>query len=671
MAPLAQSADLFWTGAGTWDTTNLKWSTVTGGPYDEAIWNNSNLDTAVFQGTAGTVTLGAPVTVGGMTFNTANYQVTGNSTNTLTLAAGADIHSTVGTNNGNDPEISAVLAGTNGFTKTGTGWLGLNATSSSLSGDINIQAGTLYTRHEALGTGDIVFTGDSTLVKVYNANKSFTQDITINSNVSASMSAASFYYDVWHSGVLSGDDTTKLSLSMGGNSEIQFRNNANTFEGELSISGPGINVTAKAAEFNSLADSSKKISVNNGLFRLRNGGVSMNFANRQFEMLTGNAGLDNDSTNSNVTMSFSQNFRAAIGNNARTLTLAGVNAGNNTFGGAIANSATGSGVVNISKQEAGKWILSGDNSYTGTTTIGAGTLEIGGSGRLGNGSYAGNISIAATSSGNFKYNSSANQTLSGVISGAGALVKDGLGALSMTGTNTYSGATRINQGSLAVDGAGSINNSAVTIDGGTFRYNSSVAYTGALTFTSGAVGGTNLNGSLDNLTIGANQTITPGNSPGTATTGSQTWASGGTYAWEINSISGTAGGDPGWDLLSGTGNLDITAGLGSEFNLDIFSLTTENVAGALAGFDSSTSYSWLIADFALINGFNADAFIIDDSNFSNNNTIAGEFSLSLGGVGVVPGDDTQIYLTYTAIPEPNMPALIGVFGVLGMMRRRR
>ena len=61
-------------GAGTWDTTLLNWDT---GASPHVAWINSNNDTAVFAGTAGTVTLGTGITVGGLTFNTTGYSITG------------------------------------------------------------------------------------------------------------------------------------------------------------------------------------------------------------------------------------------------------------------------------------------------------------------------------------------------------------------------------------------------------------------------------------------------------------------------------------------------------------------------------------------------------------------------------------------------------------------
>ena len=89
-------------------------------------------------------------------------------------------------------------------------------------------------------------------------------------------------------------------------------------------------------------------------------------------------------------------------------------------------------------------LLSGVNTYSGNTTISAGTLEV--SGLLGSGTYSGNIS----NSGTFEYSSSSNQTLSGVISGSGNLLKDGSGELILSGTNTYLGSTTLSAGSIRI-----------------------------------------------------------------------------------------------------------------------------------------------------------------------------------------------------------------------------
>jgi autotransporter-associated beta strand protein len=257
---------------------------------------------------------------------------------------------------------------------------------------------------------------------------------------------------------------------------------------------------------------------------------------------------------------------------------------------------------------------------------------------------------------------------SGGLNGASTLTKTGAGTQILTGTSTYNGVTTITGGTLSIDGAGSINNSDVTVDGGTFRYNSSVAYSKTLTFTSGAVAGTNLTGSLGGITIGSGQTLSPGNSPGTAETTSQTWAGGGSYLWEINNATGTAGADPGWDLLTGTGTLDITASAATPFNILVTSLTLANVGGDAANFNPLSSYNWMIADFVdPVTGFAADAFNVNATGFTNPGA-TGSFSVVRGDA--VGGDDTQVYLTYVPVPEPSATVLLGL-GALALLRRRR
>jgi fibronectin-binding autotransporter adhesin len=61
----------------------------------------------------------------------------------------------------------------------------------------------------------------------------------------------------------------------------------------------------------------------------------------------------------------------------RTLTLTGTNTANNTLASTIVNASDG-GVVGVRKAGAGRWALSGNNSYTGATNVDAGTLIING-----------------------------------------------------------------------------------------------------------------------------------------------------------------------------------------------------------------------------------------------------------------------------------------------------
>ena len=223
---------------------------------------------------------------------------------------------------------------------------------------------------------------------------------------------------------------------------------------------------------------------------------------------------------------------------------------------------------------------------------------------------------------------------------------------------------------LAIASTGSLSNSGpLTLNGGTLRYNSVTNYTGTFTPTSGTIGGTNLLGSLGGLSIGTNLTLSPGNSPGTASTSSQTWAGGGSYLWEINSLAGLPGSDPGWDLLLGSDTLTVSATSGSRFTIALASLDAGNSPGSLAGFDDETSYAWKIADFANpVSGFDSTAFLINTNGFTN--AFTGSFGVALG-TSVAGGDATEVYVTYAAVPEPATLGLLIGAGLAGAIMRRR
>jgi len=120
VAAVAPAADLYWSGSGPWDTTSQIWGNASGGPYDQATWSNATPDAAVFEGTAGTVTLGTGITAAGLTFDVDGYTLT---SDTLTLAGTP----TVTTAAGATATIASVVGGTNGLTTAGDGTLVLSA----------------------------------------------------------------------------------------------------------------------------------------------------------------------------------------------------------------------------------------------------------------------------------------------------------------------------------------------------------------------------------------------------------------------------------------------------------------------------------------------------------------------------------------------------------------
>ena len=139
--------------------------------------------------------------------------------------------------------------------------------------------------------------------------------------------------------------------------------------------------------------------------------------------------------------------------------------GNSTYSGQI-NKGSGK----LIKDGVGVLTLSDTNTYSGDTEIRAGTLQVSGllsndtnvvisSGatyELSGSDVVGSISGAGSlnlSNYILTVGNSSNQTMSGIVSGAGQLIKEGSGALTLSGVNTYTGDTEINSGNLIVSGS--------------------------------------------------------------------------------------------------------------------------------------------------------------------------------------------------------------------------
>jgi autotransporter-associated beta strand protein len=256
-------------------------------------------------------------------------------------------------------------------------------------------------------------------------------------------------------------------------------------------------------------------------------------------------------------------------------------------------------------------------------------------------------------------------TLGSQINGGNNLVKTGVNTTTLTGTNTYSGTTAVNAGTLQVASAATINSSSgVTVAAGAkFAYNSSTSLSvgttlnGSGTSNRAVLGGTGTIGTsvtLDNL----GDTLAPGNSPGIQTyTPAQTWSSF-SYDWEVNHFTGTTAGTD-FDQINVASTIDLNGGSNS-YVLNVLGLTAGNVSGNVQNF-SEIDRSWAILNSTGITGFNPANWTINTAGFTDPDT--GTWALAQSG--------NNLMLSYTAIPETDVAALVGGFGMLALLRRRR
>ncbi|WP_072141864.1 fibronectin-binding autotransporter adhesin ShdA [Salmonella enterica] len=120
--------------------------------------------------------------------------------------------------------------------------------------------------------------------------------------------------------------------------------------------------------------------------------------------------------------------------------------------GTLDNNVTGEG--QIVKSGSDELIVTGDNNYSGGTTISGGTLTVDHADSLGTGAVA-NSGVLQVGEGE----------LENTLSGSGSLVKTGSGELTLSGDNDYSGGTIISDGTLIADNADSLGTGAVANSG--------------------------------------------------------------------------------------------------------------------------------------------------------------------------------------------------------------
>lgn len=615
------------TAAGINHTLSFSGATLTG----NAIINN---------GTNATTNIGAITETGGPR----NLTKQGGATLRLT---GTNTYTGTTTISGGTLEVQGSIASSSSITNNAT--LTFNSASAQSYGNVISGTGSLTKN----GTGTLTLSGNNT----------FTGSVTVGASGTLVLSGINSYTGTTNIGGGSSSGPGTLSV----NSVSDY--------GVASAIGAA---SSGAINFNANAS-------NTSTFIYTGTGGSMN---RQFSIGTSgdgtvrNGAINNNGSGALILTASTFNVTITGTSVTRTLTLGGTYSGSaNEIQGVIQNNATG-GAINLVKTGASIWKLSGANTYTGTTSVGAngGTLQFGKANSLYNGNTAswtaanirvangGTLAFNVGGTGEFSSSdvgtlftnlaNSTNATTNGMAAGsnfgfdttnasggsfeisqvvansggtaggARGLTKLGTGTLVLSNANTYTGDTNITEGTLLLSGSLTASSNDVT-----------VGSTATLAGT-GSIAGT----------LTANGSVAPGNSIGTLSVSNDvTWNAGGDeWVFELGAAAGSlasaASGGSTQDLLDITGaNSDFIKGTGSGFTFDF------------AGTGAAGWYK--LVDWAGTTGFVSTDFVATNLGAG----LTGDFTVDSG--------TSALYLN-VVVPEPTTLGLLAM-GAVGLVRRRR
>ncbi|WP_079810472.1 autotransporter outer membrane beta-barrel domain-containing protein [Salmonella enterica] len=459
-------------------TDNATLEMNTGGDFDNAISGSGQVvksgdETLTLSG-ANSYTGGTTISGGTLVASNVEALGTGDITDnaTLELNAGGDFANNIG--------------GTGSVVKSGDKTLTLSG-SNTYTGGTTISGGTLVASNvEALGSGDVtdnatlelstggdfanniggtgsvVKSGDKTLT--LSGTNSYTGGTTINDGTLVATSV-----DALGSGDVT--DNATLELNTGGD----FANNIGG-TGSVVKSGDKTLTLSGANSYTGGTTISGGTLVANDVNALGTGDVTDNAtlalnAVGDFNNAIGGSGKVEKSGDDTLTLSGSNTYTGGTLINGGTLVANNVEAlgtgdvtNNATLelntGGDFTNAISGSGQVVKSGDET--LTLSGSNTYTGGTLISSGTLVANDVNALGTGDVTDNAVLELNTGGDF-INS---------IGGTGRVEKSGDETLTLSGSNTYTGGTTINDGTLVATSVDALGSGDVT-DNATLELNTS------------------------------------------------------------------------------------------------------------------------------------------------------------------------------------------------------
>jgi autotransporter-associated beta strand protein len=390
-------------------------------------------------------------------------------------ATAANVTSTLGTLNYDVAAVGTLGAGASINTLRYTGAAGTIAGALTTKGIMNVGGGTLTLSGTVSGGGELV---------VNAANE-----------------------DISFSSVLTSGTT---SLVKTGSGRLNTANAATTFTGPVIVNGGVLqygdqlgwltsgNITLNGGVIEQRWTATNTLAQGSGAGQIQILGGESGFSENGNTGLTWNIGavtwgnstfnpskfvLQTAASQGNSALTFSSSIN--LNGAERTIVAnAGVTGGaTSTLGGAL----SGTGASGLIKEGPGILILNVANSYSGNTTISAGTLRIAATDRLGSASNtlifnggtlqaSGTVTspstraVTMTQTGIFDTNGQAI-SIAGNIGGPGGLTKNGAGTLTLTGTNNYLGATTLTGGTLSVGAVNNLGNAAsnLVFNGGTLQ----------------------------------------------------------------------------------------------------------------------------------------------------------------------------------------------------------
>jgi fibronectin-binding autotransporter adhesin len=477
-----------------------------------------------------TVTVDTMRTIGNLAFNDTvaaifPWVLARSATNTLTLDNGV---SKPAINCTTAAAISAVLAGTNGFEKQGSGGILYLYGVGTISGEVVVIDQFIYLGDYNTGTTDVLpsisgynlnvptfggltyqGTGDFTETKPISATSATRLFMQRPNKVTFSNSSISTFPGLF---ILATDGTiASNSIDLGANvpTGANFRGDVYVVTGGTTRTSTIILAPTSPATLTGYVQGYASTASTGGVLVLQvDGTSSATFSGDFVRTLT-------SSTSSTM-----------------TIQLGGSNP-NCSATGRIRNTAgAAAGVLALRKADAGSWVISGDNDYTGNTSISAGTLsarsntafgssasgvvtQTGGTIEVTNGtalnkgalgltlvSVAGSTALKSTSGANsftcgavtlsstipVDVSSGASLALnnsSAITGGAFGITKNGDGEFSLPAVNnTYTGAVTINAGTLSVGSVATIGLASAL---GTGAGTSAISVAGTLKFTGTSV----------------------------------------------------------------------------------------------------------------------------------------------------------------------------------------